>query len=51
MMRGTFANVRLKNLLVPGVEGGVTRYLPDGEHNEHLRCVDGVAIRSVLRSS
>ena len=31
MMRGTFANVRLKNALVPGVEGGVTRHLPDGE--------------------
>jgi len=31
MMRGTFANVRLKNLLVPGVEGGVTIYLPTGE--------------------
>jgi len=31
MMRGTFANVRLRNLLVPGVEGGVTRHLPDGE--------------------
>jgi aconitate hydratase len=30
MMRGTFANVRLKNLLVPGVEGGVTRHLPAG---------------------
>jgi aconitate hydratase len=30
MMRGTFANVRLKNLLVPGVEGGVTRVLPGG---------------------
>ncbi len=30
MVRGTFANVRLKNLLVPGVEGGVTRYHPDG---------------------
>ena len=29
MMRGTFANVRLKNLLVPGTEGPVTRYLPD----------------------
>jgi len=28
MMRGTFANVRLKNLLVPGIEGGFTRYLP-----------------------
>jgi aconitate hydratase len=31
MMRGTFANVRLRNLLVPGVEGGFTRHLPDGE--------------------
>ncbi|MBC5811701.1 MAG: aconitate hydratase AcnA [Candidatus Eremiobacteraeota bacterium] len=31
MARGTFANVRLKNLLVPGVEGGVTRYLPANE--------------------
>jgi aconitate hydratase len=30
MMRGTFANVRLKNHLVPGVEGGVTRHLPVG---------------------
>jgi aconitate hydratase len=30
MMRGTFANIRLKNLLVPGVEGNVTEYLPDG---------------------
>ncbi|MGL6096094.1 MAG: aconitate hydratase, partial [Fimbriiglobus sp.] len=28
MVRGTFANVRLKNQLVPGVEGGVTRHLP-----------------------
>ncbi len=31
MMRGTFANVRLRNKLVPGVEGGYTRHLPDGE--------------------
>jgi aconitate hydratase len=31
MMRGTFANTRLKNMLVPGVEGGVTRYLPTNE--------------------
>ncbi|MCS6936197.1 MAG: aconitate hydratase AcnA [Candidatus Bipolaricaulota bacterium] len=31
MMRGTFANVRLKNLLVPGVEGGVTVHFPSGE--------------------
>ncbi len=31
MMRGTFANIRLKNLLVPGSEGNVTRHLPGGE--------------------
>ncbi|MGZ3528355.1 MAG: aconitate hydratase AcnA, partial [Vulcanimicrobiaceae bacterium] len=31
MMRGTFANVRLRNQLVPGVEGGYTRYLPGNE--------------------
>ncbi|MBV8147538.1 MAG: aconitate hydratase, partial [Candidatus Eremiobacteraeota bacterium] len=31
MKRGTFANVRLRNHLVPGVEGGITRYLPTGE--------------------
>ena len=31
MMRGTFANIRLRNLLVPGVEGGVSVYLPTGE--------------------
>jgi aconitate hydratase A / 2-methylisocitrate dehydratase len=31
MMRGTFANVRIKNLMVPGTEGGVTLHQPDGE--------------------
>ncbi|MEE2776165.1 MAG: aconitate hydratase AcnA [Acidobacteriota bacterium] len=31
MMRGTFANIRLRNLMVPGVEGGFTRHLPEGE--------------------
>ncbi len=31
MMRGTFANIRLRNLMVPGVEGGVTVHLPDGK--------------------
>ena len=29
-MRGTFANIRLKNEMVPGTEGGVTRHMPDG---------------------
>jgi aconitate hydratase len=31
MMRGTFANIRIKNEMVPGTEGGVTRYLPTDE--------------------
>jgi aconitate hydratase len=31
MVRGTFANVRLRNQLAPGTEGGFTRHLPDGE--------------------
>ncbi len=31
MMRGTFANVRIKNLMVPGTEGGVTIHQPSGE--------------------
>jgi aconitate hydratase len=31
MMRGTFANIRLRNHLVPGVEGGYTRHFPGGE--------------------
>ena len=31
MMRGTFANIRIKNQMVPGVEGGVTKYFPGGE--------------------
>jgi len=30
MTRGTFGNIRLRNLLAPGTEGGVTTYLPDG---------------------
>ena len=30
MTRGTFANVRIKNLMVPGTEGGVTRHMPEG---------------------
>ncbi|GGF81599.1 aconitate hydratase A [Azorhizobium oxalatiphilum] len=30
MMRGTFANIRIKNQMVPGVEGGVTVHYPDG---------------------
>lgn len=31
MMRGTFANIRIRNELVPGVEGGFTKFIPSGE--------------------
>lgn len=31
MMRGTFANIRIRNEMVPGVEGGFTKYVPTGE--------------------
>ncbi|MGE9550066.1 aconitate hydratase AcnA [Erwinia amylovora] len=31
MMRGTFANIRIKNEMVPGVEGGITRFIPGNE--------------------
>jgi aconitate hydratase len=31
MMRGTFANIRIKNEMVPGVEGGMTKHLPSGQ--------------------
>ncbi|MDQ4086395.1 MAG: aconitate hydratase AcnA [Pseudomonadota bacterium] len=31
MMRGTFANIRIKNKMTPGIEGGVTKYIPTGE--------------------
>jgi aconitate hydratase len=31
MMRGTFANIRIKNRMVPGIEGGVTKHIPSGE--------------------
>ena len=31
MMRGTFANIRIRNEMVPGIEGGITCHMPDGE--------------------
>jgi aconitate hydratase len=31
MMRGTFANIRIKNEMVQGIEGGFTKYIPTGE--------------------
>ena len=38
MIRGTFANIRIRNHLAPGTEGGVTRHLPDGQPMSDLRC-------------
>ena len=44
MMRGTFANIRIRNSLVPGTEGGVTVHLPSGEqmsiYDAAMRYVD-----------
>jgi aconitate hydratase len=31
MMRGTFANIRIRNEMIPGVEGGLTKYIPTGK--------------------
>ena len=42
MTRGTFANIRIRNLLAPGTEGGVTRHLPDGSRDVDLRRGDEV---------
>jgi aconitate hydratase len=43
MMRGTFANIRLRNLLAPGTEGGVTTYLHDG--SEEVLAIYDAAMR------
>ncbi len=40
MIRGTFANIRLRNLLAPGTEGGVTRYLDGGAPDEVVSIYD-----------
>jgi aconitate hydratase len=40
MVRGTFANIRLKNLMLPGVEGGYTRYFPRTGAAEQLAIYD-----------
>ena len=42
MMRGTFANIRLRNEVAPGTEGGWTRLMPDGVADVDLRCRDEV---------
>ena len=64
MMRGTFANVRLRNQMAPGTEGGWTLYQPGGEADDDLRrlgavpgrrraaardCRQGVRVRVVAR--
>jgi aconitate hydratase len=40
MMRGTFANIRLRNQLAPGTEGGVTLYLDDSDDGEEMSIYD-----------
>src|SRR5881227_2100779 len=40
MMRGTFANIRLRNQLAPGTEGGVTLYLGSGDDGEEMAIYD-----------
>ena len=40
MMRGTFANIRLRNQLLPGSEGGVTRFFGDGSGGEEMSIYD-----------
>ena len=40
MTRGTFANVRIKNLMVPGTEGGVTKYFSNGGDGEQMSIFD-----------
>ena len=42
MVRGTFANIRLRNQLVAGREGGVTQHLPDGRADDDLRRGDAL---------
>lgn len=45
MMRGTFANIRIRNLLVPGIEGGVTKYLAHGEAERMQMSIYDAAMR------
>ena len=51
MTRGTFANVRIKNLMVPGVEGGVTKLQPDGEQMRIYDAADEIRRRRARRWS
>jgi len=45
MTRGTFANVRIKNLMVPGVEGGVTKYFTSGAHDGEVMAIYDAAMK------
>jgi aconitate hydratase len=47
MIRGTFANIRLRNQLAPGTEGGVTRHLPDGEQMSIYEASEAYAAEGV----
>jgi aconitate hydratase len=47
MVRGTFANVRLRNQLAPGTEGGVTKYLPTGEVTSIFEAAERYAVDRV----
>jgi aconitate hydratase len=47
MIRGTFANIRLRNQLVPGIEGGFTRHLPDGARMDIFAAASAYASENV----
>ncbi len=47
MVRGTFANVRLRNQLAPGTEGGLTLHLPDGEQTTIYEAAERYAAEGV----
>jgi aconitate hydratase len=47
MVRGTFANIRLRNQLAPGTEGGVTLHLPDGEQTSIFEASERYATEGV----
>jgi aconitate hydratase len=46
MMRGTFANVRIRNEVAPGTEGGVTRHMPDGRETSIYEAAEEYADES-----
>ena len=46
-VRATFANIRLRNRMVPGVEGGVTRLMPDGQQMRVFEAAQEYATRNV----